>query len=172
MKNILRDRFGKPSIAYEKFTRWACTGYQLYRAYYYDCLPYLPPVPTEEDKNMLRKQESFFKALNSLEHFNVREGRLECRGTRTDGTKIYVQKRVDLQMGLDIAYLATKNLIRVVALVTGDSDFIPAVRMAKEQGAIVRLVHGPPDTFHQALWQECDERMEINEEVINSILKE
>ena len=50
------------------------------RVYYYDCLPYQSPQPTEEEKDRFSKKQKFFQALESFDRMEVRLGRLEKRG--------------------------------------------------------------------------------------------
>ena len=51
------------------------------------------------------------------------------------------QKGVDLRIGLDIARLSLKEFIRVIVVVTGDSDLIPAFKFARREGMRVYLDH-------------------------------
>ncbi len=44
------------------------------------------------------------------------------------------QKGVDIKIGLDIASLAHKRLVERIVLVSGDSDFVPAAKMARREG--------------------------------------
>lgn len=44
------------------------------------------------------------------------------------------QKAVDMKIGLDIASLAYKRLVDQVVLVAGDSDFVPAAKLARREG--------------------------------------
>ena len=50
------------------------------------------------------------------------------------------QKGVDMRVGLDIASLTLKKQIEVIVLVTGDSDFVPAMKFARREGAQLFLV--------------------------------
>lgn len=55
------------------------------------------------------------------------------------------QKGVDMRIGLDIASLTLKHHVNVIVLVTADSDFIPAMKFARREGAqlyLVTLGHG------------------------------
>jgi uncharacterized LabA/DUF88 family protein len=45
------------------------------------------------------------------------------------------QKGVDMRIGLDIASLTLKKQVQVIVLVTADSDFIPAMKFARREGA-------------------------------------
>ena len=50
-----------------------------------------------------------------------------------------VQKGVDVRIGLDIASLALKRLVSTIVLVTGDSDLVPAMKLARREGLRVIL---------------------------------
>ena len=49
------------------------------------------------------------------------------------------QKDVDMRIGLDIASLTLKKLVSIIVLVSGDSDFVPAARLARREGVTVIL---------------------------------
>lgn len=51
------------------------------------------------------------------------------------------QRGVDLRIGLDIARLSLRGLVRTIVVVTGDSDFIPAFKFARREGVRVILAH-------------------------------
>ncbi|MGH2359913.1 MAG: NYN domain-containing protein [bacterium] len=153
---------GEPRIDYSRLARWAVDGCDLFRTYYYDCLPYHGYRPSDEERRRAQSKQSFITALNRLDRFTIRLGRLALRGKDDHGAPIFDQKRVDLMLGLDIATIVSTGKVDLVALVAGDGDLIPAVRKAKEEGALVRLVHGPRLTYDQDLWHEADERRELN----------
>ena len=45
-----------------------------------------------------------------------------------------VQKGVDIKIGLDIASIAYKKLAQRIVLISGDSDFVPAAKLARREG--------------------------------------
>lgn len=49
------------------------------------------------------------------------------------------QKGVDIKFGIDIASLAYKRLVEKIVLITGDSDFVPAAKLARREGLDVVL---------------------------------
>ena len=49
------------------------------------------------------------------------------------------QKGVDVKLALDVATLAYKRLADRIVLVTGDSDFVPAAKLARREGIDVIL---------------------------------
>ncbi len=44
------------------------------------------------------------------------------------------QKGVDMKIGLDIASLSLKKIIQKIVLISGDSDFVPAAKLARTEG--------------------------------------
>lgn len=50
------------------------------------------------------------------------------------------QKGVDMRIGLDIASLTLKKHVDVIVLATGDSDFVPAMKFARREGAQLILI--------------------------------
>lgn len=55
---------------------------------------------------------------------------------------MFQQKHVDLMLGVDMALLASKDRIAKVALLSGDSDFTPAIEAVKNEGVLATLWHG------------------------------
>lgn len=170
LSKVLRHHFGEPRIDYAKLASWSATGMTVFRTYYYDCLPHQSSHPTQEERERLSRAQRFFTALERLERFTVRQGRLAYRGIDDKGSPVYQQKRVDLQLGLDIASVVSRGRVQMIVLVSGDSDLIPAVQFAQQEAVLVRLVHGPKHTYHQDLWDIADERYEITQDVIDRCL--
>lgn len=46
----------------------------------------------------------------------------------------FIQKSVDIKIGLDIASMALKRQVEQIILVSGDSDFVPASKLARREG--------------------------------------
>lgn len=114
----------------------------LLRAYYYNCLPWMPEEPTGADEERFRRMQAYLDFVRSLGRFMVRVGVLRHRGFGADGQPVLVQKRVDLMLGLDLAmHVARRDVLHVV-LLTGDGDMVPAAQLAREHGMLVWLVHG------------------------------
>ncbi len=64
-----------------------------------------------------------------------------CAGNRTiqdlkesDFSISFQQKGVDMRIGLDIASLSYKKQIDQIILIAGDSDFVPAAKLARREG--------------------------------------
>ena len=44
------------------------------------------------------------------------------------------QKGIDMKIGVDIASLALKGFVDTIVLFSGDSDFVPAAKLARREG--------------------------------------
>jgi uncharacterized LabA/DUF88 family protein len=147
------------------------------RIFYYDCLPYQSRMPTWEEADRYSKKRKFFYSIGRLPRVKVREGRLKFRGIdKLSGEPIFQQKKIDLQLGLDFALLSGKRSIAHAAIVAGDSDLLPAFEVARDEGILVWLFHGPArsckdgnPTYAEELWTEADERHEMDSAFFNAI---
>jgi uncharacterized LabA/DUF88 family protein len=143
--------------------------YELFRCYYYDAPPFDGSAkhPISGQHLNFKKDESFRESgrlLDQMAHlpdFAVRLGECVMQGWEVDRGTIEAwsrlpptasqvvtseqvrprikQRGVDLRIGLDIAHLTNLRLVEAVCLVTGDSDFIPAVKYARRGGLRVLL---------------------------------
>ncbi len=50
-----------------------------------------------------------------------------------------IQKGVDIKIGLDIAWISLEKIAQRIVLITGDSDFVPAMKFARRNGIQVML---------------------------------
>lgn len=52
----------------------------------------------------------------------------------TDVVYYAQQKSVDMKIGLDIASMSYKKMVDKIVLISGDSDFVPAAKLARREG--------------------------------------
>ena len=140
----------------------------LLRTYYYHALPYLGPMPSEEDLQQYDDRQRFFRALTRTDRIQLREGRVELLGTdRESDRPIFEHRRLSLPLAIDLVRLAVKQRISRAVLVTGDSGVVPALRAARDEGVVIRLCHGTgPQMPALELWEEADERTVITADLL------
>jgi uncharacterized LabA/DUF88 family protein len=166
--NTNRDECGGLKVDYAKLANKIAAGIEILRAYYYNCLPYQQSTPTTEEALRFSQAQKFHHALRALPRFEVREGMLVFRGMDKNGDPIYVQKGVDIQMGVDLVLLSAKQQISHAAVIAGDSDLIPALCVAKNEGVLVHLFHG--SSPHRKLVEVADERTCLTNEFMQDVL--
>jgi uncharacterized LabA/DUF88 family protein len=162
LTKILDVDFGKPKIDLAGLSDILCGNYERLRTYYYNCMPYQSSPPTEEERRRYSAMDKFVYTLKKLPRFDVKLGRLECIGGE------FVQKRVDIAMAVDIVRLSCGRMIGKAIVVTGDSDFVPAIEASKEAGVVVMLCYSP-SSIHDELLLSVDESVIISADMIKDV---
>ena len=130
--------------------------------YYDHCPPFQSPAPTPDEPDRTARADAFYTQLTRLPRFEVRKGRLQKIGNT------YHQKKVDFPLAIDLVHLASTNQIQRAVLVTGDSDLVPAVEVAKFEGVVVDLYHHP-NSVHRELFEVVDDRHLIDDALISRV---
>lgn len=139
-------------------------GEELYKIFYYDCMPSPQRVFNPLYRNYVYLGESslykwmhaLIAALRKHKEVALRLGRLADKdaGYRltveaterllmgrlrlhqlqmSDLTLDIQQKGVDMKLGMDVSTLVYRATVDKIVLISGDSDFIPAVKLAKQK---------------------------------------
>lgn len=164
LTKILDVDFGKPKIDLAGFSEILCGDYERLRTYYYNCMPYQSSPPTDEERRRFASMDKFVYTLRKLPRFEVKLGRLGCVGGE------FVQKRVDIALAADLVRLSCGRMIQKAVLVTGDSDFLPAIEAAKEAGVLVTLYYSR-SSIHDELLSAVDESAVIDQELISKVAR-
>lgn len=67
----------------------------------------------------------------------------------------FEQKGVDMRIGIDVATLALKSIVDRIVLISGDTDMIPAMKLARREGVQVVLVE-IAKPIHTSLDEDAD----------------
>lgn len=141
--------------------------YELLRIYYYDAFPsnesVAKPVSGEAyplaETERYRQSQQLFDQLVLKPHVALRMGHVtlsrqvwkmrpsvatqllaEPRGLEDNDFVLDLsQKGVDIRIGMDMARLALREMVRTVIVVTGDTDFVPAFKYVRREGVKVIL---------------------------------
>jgi len=81
----------------------------------------------------------------------------------------FEQKMVDALLSIDLVHASLKGKTTHVALVAGESDFVPAIEVARSESASVWLFHG--SRTHLDLWSVADERVQLTNQFVSGILR-
>jgi uncharacterized LabA/DUF88 family protein len=76
----------------------------------------------------------FLDELSCQEYIDMRAGELKINGVNEDASPIFVQKQVDMLMGLDIAHVSYRKQVDKVVIFSKDTDIVPAMRTARNNG--------------------------------------
>jgi len=127
-----------------------------------------------------KSRTRFIRELKGMNHIAVRLGTAKKRGwTLTDGyinraiqtqqfgkppipplaSDVFVnleQKGVDMRIGIDVATLSLKKIVDRIILISGDTDMIPAMKLARREGVQVVLIEIAQSPIHTELDEDTD----------------
>jgi uncharacterized LabA/DUF88 family protein len=142
-------------------------SYELLRIYYYDAPPSKEKVSLPVSKKQpnlattprAREAQSLYDQLVLRPDFALRMGETKLSPNKwkikprnandllskqrvlidEDFSLDITQKGVDMRIGMDMARLALREMVRAIIVVTADSDFIPAFKFVHREGVRVFL---------------------------------
>jgi len=160
---------------------------ELYRLFCYDCEPFANQQQNPIDRSWVKFGQAhplyqlrmrFFKELGALPYVALRRGTVKGRGweikeevvsrllkTPDKGVELgpadihycVEQKGVDMRIGMDFATLSLKGLVERIILISGDTDMVPAIKLARREGIQVCLVQvGTQGRLAPALIENAD----------------
>ena len=159
------EGLGRLRVDYRTFSDKVAGGTERLRTYYYHCMPYQSNPPTLEERQRHSSMDRFVHLLRLLPRFEVRLGRLQFINGE------FRQKGVDVLLSMDLVELAATGQIAKAVLVTGDSDFAPAARRARDKGVLVQLFYSPATYVHTELLQSCDDRTPLDKGFFDDCLR-
>ena len=138
---------------------------RLHRTYYYDSLPLESAHERPLGGGLVEfgaspiaaRSRHLFEQLSQQPFMALRLGELAFNGWEVSAKKLakaggavtevraddlrpqISQKGVDMRIGMDIAALTLKRQVQIIVLVSGDSDFVPAMKFARREGAQLYL---------------------------------
>jgi uncharacterized LabA/DUF88 family protein len=173
LNKIIKTEFDYAKLDYLKFSNNLSQGTERFRTYYYDCMPFQSNPPTEFERKLFSGMDRFIYSLRKLPRFDVKLGKL---GKRTQVCRecdfrniVFEQKKVDILMAVDIVRLSWQKSVNNIIIIAGDSDFIPAIKNAKEAGMMTQLYYSKY-SVHDELLIMCDDTFQIDDKLIQSSL--
>ena len=166
LRDALPNTFVDAGVIHKNARALLGNDEELFRIFYYDSDPY---AKTETNPISKRKTDysknpacetrlRFFKELGQMDFVALRRGSLKASGweltehylgklmkgnggppTENDVKLGLEQKGVDMRIGIDVATLSLKRIVERVILVSGDTDMIPAMKLARREGVQVVL---------------------------------
>lgn len=81
------------------------------------------------------------------------------------------QKGVDITLAIDLVRLADRGALGHALLVIGDSDFAPAIEVARDEGVLITILTPERFTIAAKLRQVADRTVEIPTSVLGNLLR-
>lgn len=134
-----KENLGRTDVNLVAFSEWLVgPSRTLVRTYFYTV-----PLSSEHPQEQREAKDRFLGALQRLPYLEPRLGKLvprevECRSCGAKYTK-WVEKGVDMRVGVDMVAGAAKALFDTAILVSRDGDFAEAVQAVKDLGKHVEV---------------------------------
>lgn len=157
-------------VIYEFARKLASEDEEIFRIFFYYAEPFkgirnkpISHEPYNFAENPLAKYtKELFNKLAPRDYIALRKGELLFQGWKIKHETVeklknkksddieplvdedfepeFIQKGVDIKIGLDVAWLASKKIVDRVIMVCADSDFVPAMKFARKEGIQVVLI--------------------------------
>jgi len=148
-----------PDFDYLRLCRVLARNRNLVRIFFYGAVK-----KQQEDPEAYRRTNLFLDSLRRIPLCSLRMGTLSKRGDT------YVEKGVDMLLAIDMIRLARLDQYDTAILISGDGDFVEAVREVHEIGKHVELACFSESQSLQ-LRKECESFTEITELMLRLALK-
>ena len=113
----------------------------VYRIFFYLTDPFGGTINTTDYSKTptFKNAVSLIEKLAVTDYIALRKGILVFRGFDNNNKPIFVQKKVDMLIGLDIAHVSYNRLADRVLILSADTDIVPAMKTARINGLQVVL---------------------------------
>lgn len=166
----LRKLYGKNKslkhFDFEKFAQFLAGEHKVIGIYYYNAL-----LDREHNAEKYGSQKEFFGKLKQIPNFNLILCKLLKRGIIGTNKFYYIIKEDDIHMAVDMVENACDNNFDIAILVSGDGDFVPAVRSVKKKNKFVKNIYFK-NSSSRNLKNFCDESLELTKENLNRFFNE
>ena len=165
----LRYLYGKDkrlkNFDFEKFCNMLSEDRKIINIYYYN-------AELDKTKNKLKfeSQEEFFDNLKKIPNFNLILCKLLKRKIKGMNKYYYVLKEDDIHMAVDMVENACEDKFDVAILVSGDGDFVPAVKAVQRKNKAVENIYFK-NSSSRSLKNICNKSLELTKEILNNFFK-
>jgi len=149
-------------IDFNKLAQMLKKDRMLVSVFYYNA-----PLDISIDSKKYWEQQKFFDALRRIPGFNVVLARLRKHKSE-DGTYQFEVKGDDIYLATDLISGAYENLYDTALIVSGDEDFVPAIRKVQKLGKKVENIYFST-TSSNYLKKTCNTSFRIDKKIAKSI---
>ena len=151
LKNIKKDR-----IDFQKLLQLLTRNKMLISTFYYNA-----PLNIQVNSKTYWEQQKFFNELRKIPDFNVVLCKLR-EHKRKNGNYVFDVKGDDVHLAVDLVSGAYEDLYNTAIIVSGDEDFVPAIKKAQKLGKKIINAYFKSSSS-TSLKKTCDDFIYMND---------
>lgn len=161
----LRNLYGKDKslkkFDFSKFLNYLAENDLITDIFYYNA-----ELDKSHNLEKHKSQKGFFDNLLKISKLNLILCKLLKRKLKGTKNYYYVLKEDDIHMAVDMVEQACENKFDVAILVSGDGDFVPAVKAVQRKDKIVKNIYFKKSSSRN-LKEHCDKSLELTKEILD-----
>jgi len=165
----LRKLYGKnkslKDFDFQGFANFLARGKEVVGIYYYNA-----QLDREFNSKKFKSQKGFFSQLRKIPKFHLVLCKLLKRNITGTDKHYYIIKEDDINMAVDMVDGSADDTFDVAVLVSGDGDFVPAVRSVQRRNKKVHNIYFNRSSS-RSLKNHCDKSLALTKEILNNFFK-
>jgi len=161
----LRKIYGKDkslkNFNFTKFTDFLARKDKVTDIFYYNA-----QLDKEQNPNKYESQRQFFESLKRIPNFHLILCKLLKRNITGTGKFYYIIKEDDIHMAVDMVENAGEDRFDTAIIVSGDGDFVPAVKAVKRKNKEVENIYFK-NSSSRNLQGCCDNSFELTKTILD-----
>lgn len=150
---------------FQRFANFLAGEGKVVGIYYYNA-----QLDREFNPKKFQSQEEFFSKLRKIPNFHLVLCKLLKRNIPGTDKHYYIIKEDDINMAVDIVDGSADDTFDTAVLVSGDGDFVPAVRSVKRRNKRVENVYFDGSSSRN-LKNHCDKSLALTKEILKDFFK-
>ena len=165
----LRKIYGKDkslkNLDFESFANFLAGKGKVVSIFYYNA-----QLDREHNPKKYNSQKLFFEKLRQISNFNLVLCKLLKRQVSGTDKFYYIIKEDDINMAVDMVEGACSDNFDVAILVSGDGDFVPAVKAVQRKEKQVENIYFK-NSSSRNLKNHCNKSLELTKQILDGFFK-
>jgi len=165
LKKIYGNSKSYMDFNFDEFIKFLAKDREIVNIFYYNA-----PLDISKNLGKYKSQQRFFDKIKRIPKFNLILCKLVKRKIKKTGEFYYTIKEDDIHMAVDMVEGATDDMFDIAIVVSGDGDFVPAVKAVQRKGKRVENIYLRKN-FSRNLKQNCDNFLALKKEILDEFFE-
>jgi len=164
LRKIYGKIFSLKRLDYFKLFYYLANNKQIIDIFYYNA-----QLDKSDNLDKFNSQKEFFDKLSKIPKIKLVLCKLLKRKIKGSNKFYYVLKEDDIHMAVDMVEGACANNFDLAILVSGDGDFVPAVKAVQRKDKLVENIYFK-NSSSRSLKDSCNSSLELNKDILDKFL--